>query len=286
MQSRFGVHIDSIAEGNLLDVRDAIERAKGCYAFGGDSLERYHNDPLAAELLWHFDFWRLRQLRQGGIASPRDILPPRLYRNVAIVFGDLCSFSSFVRDTPEDNLTRHCLTSFYSKARHQIVKHGGMLYQFVGDAVVGLFGIPDQSPGYIDQAVQASRSLLSIGASVSHHWQRHIDHAQATSGLRIGIALGDLQIVSFRPFSRTHVGVIGDAINIAARLQNAAEPNRIVVSNILYTHLPAATQSAFAERSPVQAKNLGSIKAWQTQPHPPPDRPPAPPNCNSPPEPT
>ncbi len=268
LRQRFGVRIESITEGNLLDVREAVERAKGFHAFGGASLEGYTNDPLAAELLWHFDFWRLRQLRLAGSRTPREILPPRLSRNVAIVFADLCSFSSYVWDTPDDDLVRHCLTSFYSKARHQIVKLGGMLYQIVGDAAVGLFGVPDEAPGFLEHALQAAKGLLSIGASVSHHWQRHIDHAEPASGLRVGVALGDLQIVSLRPFSRTHMGAIGDAINIAARLQAAAQPSDIVISNIVYNRLLPAWQTTFVEMTPLEARNLGHIKAWKqaTQP--------------------
>jgi class 3 adenylate cyclase len=263
IRQRFGVEVRSISEEDLLEARVAIDRAKGFYAFGGQSPETYVNDPLRSELLFHFDFWRLRQLREAHSLAPQDILRTGAYDSVAVVLSDLCSFSGYVRDTPEQDLIRHCLTSFYSKARYEIIKKGGMLYQIIGDSVVGLFGIPDRRADSLRDALLAARGLMSVSASVSHHWQRHIDHLQPASGCRIGIALGDLQIVSYRPFSRTHIGAISDAINIAARLQKVAEPNEVVVSNTFYSQLDPVLQAPFREMEPVEAHNLGRIRAWK-----------------------
>ena len=89
----------------------------------------------------------MREPRRLGV---RDIGPPGHYRDVVVVPAELCSFSSFVRDTPNAEVIRENLTSFYSKARYQIINSGGMLYQFVGDEVIGIFGLPDHAPGYVE----------------------------------------------------------------------------------------------------------------------------------------
>jgi class 3 adenylate cyclase len=263
MRERFGVEIGSISEDDLLDVRRAIDRAKGYHAFGGPSLALYENDPLRAELLWHFGFWRLRQLHEGRGLTPRDILPPGLYRGVVVLVADLCSFSGYVHDTREDEVIRECLTSFYSKTRYQILNSGGMLYQFVGDEVFALFGVPDQRPRFIQDAFDTARALLSIGQSVSNHWQRHIDRAQPSGGLHIGMAQGDVQIVSLRPFSRAHVGAIGDAMHVATQLLAHAGPSEIAVSNAFYRGLGEEAKGLFVETGPVEARNVGRIKAWK-----------------------
>jgi adenylate cyclase len=262
--SQFNVEVESLAVDNLLDVSHAIEQAKGFHAFGGTTLAEYDNDPLRSELLWHFGFWNLRRLREAFQRGPREILPPALYRGVAILLADLSSFSAYVRDTRDDNVIRNSLTSFYSKSRYQIHNNGGMLYQFVGDEVVGLFGVPDHQPGFVQQALEAARSLLNIGTSISNSWQRHIDRVQTSGGVHIGMAIGDMQIVSMRPFSRTRMGGIGDAINVAARLMSAAGPNEIVVSNSFYHELDEEAQGAFQETEPVEARNVGRIKAWRS----------------------
>jgi adenylate cyclase len=263
LQERFQVEVGAMTKEVLLDVRHAIDRAKGLSAFGGASLAEYEHNPLKAELLWHFGFWRLRELRAAGRATPTDILPTGLYRGVAILLADLCSFSSYVRDTPNPEAVRESLTSFYSKSRYQIINAGGMLDKFVGDEVIGFFGLPDRPDNFLQQALVTAKALVSIGESVSQQWQRRIDRLQPSGGLHVGLAIGDLEVVSLRPFSRTHVGAIGDCINMAARLMAVAGPSEIVVSNSFYQGLDEDSQADFETVEPVEAKNVGRIKAWK-----------------------
>jgi len=263
LRDRFHIEIPAITPANLIEVRQAIDRAQGFYAFGGESLACYEHEPLNAELLWHFGFWKLRQLREARQLGPRDILPPGLYRGVAVLLADLCSFSSYVRDTPDGRIVRESLTSFYSKARYQIINNGGMLYQFVGDEVIGLFGLPDRPGGFARDALDTAQALVSIGNSVSHHWQRQIDRVQTAGGVHVGLAIGDLQIVSLRPFGRTHIGAVGDCINVAARLMSAAGPGEVVASNSFLQALDDTSRSKFQEIEPVEARNVGRIKAWK-----------------------
>ena len=213
--------------------------------------------------MWQFGFWKLRQLRDAQKLGPREILPPGLYRGVVVLLADLCAFSSYVRDTPDDRIVRECLTSFYSKARYQILNNGGMLQQFVGDEVIGLFGIPDHSAGFAEDALETAKALLSIGKSVSHQWQRQIDRVQSSGGVHVGVAVGDMQIISLRPFGRTHVGAIGDCINVAARLMATAGPGEIVVSNSFLQALDEDSRAGFQEIEPVEGRNVGRIMAWK-----------------------
>lgn len=255
---QFDIHIDSLAEDNLTGIRDAVDRAKGSYAFG----EGFSGDALQSALLWHFGFWLLRSLSEER-ATPREILPPGLYKGVVTIFADLSCFSSYVRDTRDDEVVRHVLTSFYSKARYQVTNAGGMLYQFLGDGVLALFGLPDRRENYVRSALECARALIDIGNSVSNEWQRQIDHLQAGGGCHIGMALGDLHILSLRPFSRAHMGAIADSINTAARLSSNARPDEIVVSNSLFQKFSDESQQGFEEMEPVEARNIGRIRAWR-----------------------
>ena len=259
---RFGIALDALGEDDLLALRNAVDHVKGVHAFG----DGFQNDPLQAALLWHFAFWHLRHLREAGRSLPRSILPPGLCRDVVVLMADLCSYSSYVRDTRDEAVSRHSLTSFASRARHRIVNDGGMLYQFLGDSVVGLFGVPEASPGYLEQAVACARGLVDIGASVATNWQRQIDQIQPAAGVHVSITLGDLQVLSLRPLSRTHMGVIGDSINLAHRLNTVAGCDEIVVSNTVYQRLPDTLRAEFLELPPVEAKNIGRIHAWKLGP--------------------
>ena len=259
LRELFGVKADSFSEEHVHVMRTAIDQAKGKYAFQ----ETWAAEEVQNALIWHFGFWRLKQLREIGDCGAREIMPPGLYPDVAVVMADLCSFSSYVRDTREDDVIRHCLSTFYSKARYEILNTGGMMYQFVGDEVIGLYGLPDRRDGYLESALHCAKSLADIGSSVSHEWQRQIDRIQNARGVHIGIALGDMQVVSLRPFSRAHLGGIGEVINLSARLLAHAGPSEIVASNTYYQALSPSYQASFQECEPIEAKNMGTIQAWK-----------------------
>jgi len=259
LRDSFGVEVDCICESGIADLRRAVDTAEGRYAFE----ETWTGDTLQSTLTWHYGFWELKRLRQSYGLTPSTMLPPGLYPGVVTVMADLCGFSSYVKETKEDGVIRHCLTTFYSKARSAILNTGGMMYQFVGDEVIGLYGIPDRPEGYLEAAFDCAKALVDIGNSVSNKWQRQLDSVQKAHGVHIGICMGAMQVVSLRPFSRTHISGIGDVINLAARLLADAGPGQIVASNAYRQALTPAYRDAFREAAPVEAKNIGTVLAWQ-----------------------
>lgn len=62
------------------------------------------------------------------------------------------------------------------------------------------------------------------------------------------------------------MGIVGDSINLAARLNSVAGCGEIVLSNTLYQRLPDAVRADFQELPPVEAKNIGRIRAWKLSP--------------------
>ncbi|MDA0654829.1 MAG: adenylate/guanylate cyclase domain-containing protein [Proteobacteria bacterium] len=258
-KERFGVEINASNEDSVLDLRVAIDKAKWLFAYG----EEYADNPFGQALLWHFSSWYLQRLCRDEHLRPRDVLAPKVYPSVVIIMADLCSFSSYVRDSRDDDVARTCLATFYSKARHAIHNAGGMLYQFVGDEVVGLFGLHDTGDHKITRVLDCANALRQIGTSVSQQWQREIDRVQNSQGVHIGISIGDLSLVRFRPFSRTHVGFIGDSLNLSARLMGEAGSNEVVVSNTFYRRLTSQRAALFEAMGPVTAKNMGDISCWR-----------------------
>lgn len=255
----FEVEIDRLDETTRSRLRQAIDQAKWRQAFGPD----YEGHGLASTLLWHFNHWSLCELRGRHAVEPEEVLRYGIYPHVAVVMTDLCGFSGYVRDTRDDETIRQSLTAFYSAVRHAIHDSGGMFYQFIGDAGLGLFGVPELVEGYADAALACASALIDIGASVSNRWQSHIDRLQPSSGVRVGIAMGDLNLLPLRPFSRQHLGFISDTINIAARLMSAADPGQIIVSNSCYQRLSLEGKARVVAHQPVEGKNVGTIQCWQ-----------------------
>jgi adenylate cyclase len=251
----------SLAGLDMAELHRAILRANWNIAFAGD-----YSEILASALLWHFSPWTLKRLHDQAGLGPGDIWQIDNYRDIAVVMADLSGFSAYVRDTPDERVMQQILTAFYSYARQAVHEYGGMFYQFVGDEVVGLFGFPDRKPGYVGDALNCANALLDVGASTSVHWQRRIDRAQAKQGVHVGIAMGSLNLLPLRPFARSHIGFIGDALNLTARLMGVANPGEIVTSNAFYSALDEDMQAEFAENKPVKAKNVGTIKSWRRVP--------------------
>jgi class 3 adenylate cyclase len=255
--------IKSLGEINITSLHSSTLRANWKMAFDHD--HDYH-EILASALFWHFSPWTLKRLRHPVHREKlraSDIWQTGSYRDIVIVMADISSFSAYVRDTPDERVTQQVLTAFYSQSRQAVHEYGGMFYQFVGDEVVGLFGFPDKREGYIVDALNCAKALIHIGASTSEHWQRRIDQAQQKQGVHIGIAMGALNLMPLRPFAHSHIGFIGDPLNLAARLMATAEPGEVVTSNVYHQSLSEDNQNEFVENKPVKAKNMGMIKSWR-----------------------
>jgi len=256
----FGADIGAISRAGLLDVRSAIEQAQWRTAYD----DKFSGHGRATTLLWHFSPWELSRLyREQGLA-PDDLLRPQVYDDVVVVMADLCSFSSYVRDTRDEAMIRRRLTEYYSLARYAVLNEGGMLYQFVGDEVVGVFGLYEPAATAAVHALRCVRTLCEAGNAVSSAWQRTLDRVQPSRGVHIGVGMGPLGLLAWRPFSRTHVGFIGEALNLAARLMGEAKSGEIFATNTYYSALDPEHHTLFEEVGPIEAKNVGRIQGWRT----------------------
>lgn len=260
IRETFGTEITAISRASLLDVRTAIELAQWRLAYDG----KYTGDVRTTTLLWHFSPWELARLHREEGLGPDDLLQPRVYDEAVVVMADMCSFSSYVRDTRDSAMIHRRLTEYYSLARYAVLNEGGMLYQFVGDEVVGVFGLYGSAAGATTQALRCARTLCEVGNAVSTAWQRTLDRVQPSRGVHIGVGMGPLGLLAWRPFSRTHVGFIGEPLNLAARLMGEAKASEILATNTFYSSLDDDSRGLFEEVGAIDAKNVGRIQGWRT----------------------
>jgi len=261
----FGAAIDSFSGAELVSIRERIDQGKDRLAFGELPPKGYAEAVLRQNLICHFGTWHIREIRQArGNSDLSQVVPPGTYEQVVVLMADLSGFSRYVHDTADDATVRESLTSFYAKARYQVINAGGMLVQFVGDEVVAAFGIPDRRPEYLASAVRTAYRLLDIGSSVSLGWQRRIDHVQPRQGVHIAMAMGSVQLVQMRALDPARLATIGDCLDIAARLLPLADQGEIVVSNVLQhaltsTGLPCQLEAL----PPFDARSLGILQPWR-----------------------
>ncbi len=238
----FGVEVPDISMEHAAELTRLLHEAQGKWAFG----DGWRGDGRQSKLLWHLGFWKIHELRRRSADGALGLRPGKL-ENVVTLVADVVGFTGYVRDTPSAQAVRDAVMTYYAKARHEILNAGGNLYQFQGDRVIGLFGVPDQAGGYLKSSLRAARALVDLGESVTHRWQRFVDRRQAGRGLRIGIAVGPVDVVPMAPFAQARVGAVSDSVLLAGRLAKLGGPGGIVVSNRFHGMLDRRTRSLFRE---------------------------------------
>jgi class 3 adenylate cyclase len=134
-------------------------------------------------------------------------------RIVTVLFADVTGSTALGEAfDPED--VRALLTRYYNIAREVVSAHGGTLEKFIGDAVVAVFGLP-QAHG--DDAQRAMSAALEIRDRV-----RADPKLGPQLPVRIGVNTGE--VVATRDSAASDFLITGDAVNVAARLQQTAEP--------------------------------------------------------------
>ncbi len=115
--------------------------------------------------------------------------------------------------------------AFFDEMRAAVDAEGGVVEKFIGDAVMALFGVPRS---HEDDPSRALRCALSMQQRLSHLNVRLAGAHGVRFALRIGVSTGEV-LASTEPGA--DLGMItGDAVNVAARLEQSAEPGQIVVA--------------------------------------------------------
>jgi class 3 adenylate cyclase len=140
---------------------------------------------------------------------------------VTVLFADLRGFTPFSERTSPDRVVA-MLNQYFGRAVPVLLANGGTVVQFVGDAVMALFNAPARQP---DHALRAARAALGMQAAIEAVAEREPDWPRFRVGVNTGPALiGNIGSDEFRNFT-----AIGDTVNLAARLEEAAEAGQVVL---------------------------------------------------------
>jgi class 3 adenylate cyclase len=140
-------------------------------------------------------------------------------RLVTVLFGDVVGSTALGESMDAEDL-RRLLGRFYSIASQVIREHDGTLEKFIGDAAMAVFGLPQ---AHDDDATRALDAAMDL---------RERLRADPLLGERLPIRIGlnTGEVVASRDPERSDFIITGDAVNVAARLQQAAEPWQILAS--------------------------------------------------------
>lgn len=179
---------------------------------------------------------------------------------VTALFADLRGFTSFSEQVEPAEIVR-MLNRYHGAAVPCILDNGGTIVQFVGDALLALFNAPARQPDHALRAVRAALAMQRAAeeiAAVEPGWP------QWRVGANTGPALvGNIGSETLRGFN-----AMGDAVNVAARLQTIAEPGRVVIGETTLRELdgratvePLGELTVKGRQQPVQAYVVTGLDA-------------------------
>ncbi len=151
-----------------------------------------------------------------------------------VLFADLAG-STALADEQDPERTRARLERFYDAMSAEIEAAGGTLEKFAGDAVMAAFGAPEAVEDHAERALHAALAM-----------QRKVESGLA---LRVGVNTGEVVAGTAREGSSF---VSGDAVNVAARLEQAAEPGEVLAGERTVSAARGAFE--FGETTTIEAK--------------------------------
>jgi len=185
-----------------------------------------------------------------------------------VLIADLCSFTAFFKATEDPAAVRALMTDYYSTVRGIIHRHGGMLDKIMGDAVLAIWGLHRTRPRQIAGIMKAAAGLVGAAKRLTDRWQAAIDQVIEPTGLRLGLSRGEI-ITLRRDHDHPGLTVLGNPVNLAARLQVAAEPDQLICTNTVFHEIRRSGLPYRFRRydvngggSALQAKNYGLLRAW------------------------
>jgi adenylate cyclase len=151
---------------------------------------------------------------------------PRHREGCAVMFVDMRGFTRASAQLGEDDVVR-LLEGYFALVVDVAMVHGGRPCNMTGDGVLAAFGLDPAPRGAALGALRAAREVLDAWKAMSADWQTR--HGVVT-GLGIGIHMGPVIAGPIGPPSFRHDTVVGDTVNIAARLCQRARSGEALFS--------------------------------------------------------
>jgi class 3 adenylate cyclase/tetratricopeptide (TPR) repeat protein len=195
-----------------------------------------------------------------GAALAAPVEAPREARKlVTVLFTDVAG-STNLGERLDPESVRRVMGRLFDELSAVIQHHGGTVEKFIGDAIMAVFGIPavheDDALRAVRSAVEMRRALETLNAELERDWGVRI-------AVRTGINTGE--VVAGEVAARQML-VTGDAVNVAARLQQAAEAGEVLIGRDTYLMLldsveaePIEPLEVKGKEEPVEAYRLSEV---------------------------
>ena len=191
-------------------------------------------------------------------------------KNLTIFFSDIIQFTDLT-DTMEPEKLAKVINSYLSEMTTIAVKSGGTIDKFIGDAIMVFFGDPE-TEGEVQDALKCVEMAILMRQRVEE-LQKHWKKMGVINGLgiRMGISTGFCTVGNFGSDLRLDYTVLGSPVNLAARLQSAAEKNGILIeentNNLINDVVQTEKNNTITPKGFVRPIDTFILKDFKSQSH-------------------
>jgi adenylate cyclase len=174
-------------------------------------------------------------------------------RDVVVLIADLRGYTTLTEGLAPRVLVEQVLNRYFTSMTEVLYRHGGTIDKFLGDGIIGVFGVPIARADDLPRSLAAAVDLQRAFAELRRTWRGDL---QLDIGMGVGVGYGRAVVGNVGSTQRLDYTVIGDVVNTASRLSGMAQADQIFVSHRLVDALPAELRPRFTLREigPVQLK--------------------------------
>jgi len=195
-----------------------------------------------------------------AIQSGKDVKLETHRRKLTIFFSDIKGFSELAEEMEGEPLT-NLLNNYLTEMSQIALKHGGTIDKFIGDAVMVFFGDPS-TMGVKEDCLAAVSMAIDMKKHMKELQQRWANQGiRKPLEIRMGINTGYCAVGNFGTEDRLDYTLLGTEVNLASRLESAAQPGEILISHETYSLIKE--QVLCEDRGEIQVKGFQHpVKAY------------------------
>jgi class 3 adenylate cyclase len=188
-------------------------------------------------------------------------------REVTILFSDIRGYSTIIETLPPIRVLK-VLNLYFNSMEKVIDRHGGTILEYVGDAILAVFGAPGDLPDHAEAAtmcaVEMREALAEFNAEMEKEGLSDTWRAQGYDqlGARIGVHKGHVVAGTLGGTNQVRYSVLGDTVNVAARLEayNKELGTEILISDAVFDSLGDRFELPATDHGPILLKGRSSAQ--------------------------
>ena len=147
-------------------------------------------------------------------------------REITVLFADVVAFTPLTQQL-EPEVTVQILNELFTIMTDIVFRHDGTVDKFIGDCVMAMWGAPTEEPDHAARALEAAEEIVSWLEIGNANWKKKYG---VTIQIAVGINSGEAVVGNIGSKTRMEYTAIGDAVNVAARLEAIARPQQILLT--------------------------------------------------------